>query len=407
MNYDSYSKDELINLLGEKNKAIKQMESTFGSSYLDDFKSKANPKFGDSLDWIEQSPVCTKIVDLNFNLQYMSKAGIDGLHIEDITEYYGKPYPLNFYPEIFKSNMHKALTDVVNDRKVSQVLDEPMNDIHGVTHTFNSTLIPIFKKNNDLNYIIVVSINVSDMKKAEKEKMELQRRFHHSSKLASLGEIAAGVGHEINNPLAIAVGFASRIKKSLDINSNEVLENSFQKIDIAHERIASIVQQLRNYARVDPDEIKPFLVSDTVTQVVLMLKEIYSKQDIELIFNNLKEDIYCYGNAGRFQQAVMNLTSNARDALVDVENKKIIISLNMINETKASLSITDNGAGISKEVQEKMFDPFFTTKKFGEGTGMGMGIVLSMINEIDGKIDVRSSKIKGTTIEIEFPISLD
>ncbi len=404
MDYNSYSKEELIGLLGEKDKSIKHMKSTYGSSFSENFKSKERSKFGDTIDWLEHSPVCTKIVDLDFNLQYMSRAGIEGLQVDDVTNYYGSPYPFHFFPEKFKIKMIAALEKVKETKEMGQVVDEPLSDIHGQLHCFNATLIPVFKNDSELDYIIVVSINVSDMKAAEKEKIELQRTYFHNSKLASLGEIAAGVGHEINNPLAIAMGFVKKLKKDSTIQEDSPLIKSFSHIDEAHSRIATIVKQLKTYARVDSTEIEPFCVGSNIKQVTMMLKDIYTKEDIHFSMINLDEEVLCMGNSGRFQQVMMNLFTNARDAMVDAKMKNIIIELRKESESKASILVSDTGKGIPKDIQEKVFEPFFTTKEIGEGTGMGLGIVLSLIKEIGGELSMNSQINIGTQFKLEFPI---
>jgi len=112
MDYSNCTNSELLELLKIKDEKIKHMESTFASSFSQSFKDKEKSNFGHSIDWLKHSPVCTKIVDLDFNLQYMSRAGIEGLQICDVSEYYGRPYPFHFFPEPFKVKMNKALEKV-------------------------------------------------------------------------------------------------------------------------------------------------------------------------------------------------------------------------------------------------------------------------------------------------------
>jgi PAS domain S-box-containing protein len=118
--------------------------------------------------WLEHSPVCTKIVDLDFNLQYMSAAGIKSLNIDDITLYYGKPYPFDFYPEPFRSRMLKNLKKV---RKTGEFVTQEASvaDIKGTELWFHSTLVPVNDDKGQLDYIIVVSIDITERKRAEEE----------------------------------------------------------------------------------------------------------------------------------------------------------------------------------------------------------------------------------------------
>ena len=115
--------------------------------------------------WLEHSPICTKIVDLDFNLQYMSTAGVEGLSIPDITPYYGRPYPLEFYPQSFRDQMTANLERVKETGEIT-TQEAPVVDLDGRKVWFHSTLVPV---NDDgrTDYIIIVSIDVSERKRAE------------------------------------------------------------------------------------------------------------------------------------------------------------------------------------------------------------------------------------------------
>lgn len=116
--------------------------------------------------WLEHSPVCTKILDLQYNLKYMSTAGVRALRIEDISQYYGKPFPLDFYPELFRTSMTACLDRVKDTGKV-ETLEAPLADLAGNTLWFHSTLVPVNDDNGSIDYIIVVSVDVSDRRRAE------------------------------------------------------------------------------------------------------------------------------------------------------------------------------------------------------------------------------------------------
>jgi len=118
--------------------------------------------------WLEQSPVCTKIVSLDFNLEYMSSAGVKALQIEDITVHYGKPYPFEFYPESFKNQMAESLEEVKRTGQTA-TLEAAVVDISGNELWFHSTLVPVNDENGQLDYIIVVSIDTTERNKIENE----------------------------------------------------------------------------------------------------------------------------------------------------------------------------------------------------------------------------------------------
>ncbi len=138
-----------------------------GSKYKQvEFKLKDSERR--SRAWLENSPVCTKIVDLDFNLQYMSSAGIKGLQIDDITPYYGKPYPFDFYPESFRNGMTKNLEKV---RETSEIIAQEASvfDIEGNELWFHSTIVPVNDEKGRIEYFIIVSVDTTVRKQAETE----------------------------------------------------------------------------------------------------------------------------------------------------------------------------------------------------------------------------------------------
>jgi len=166
-----------------------------------DTESKPNTKLlidaeKRSQAWLENSPVCTKIVDLDFNLQYMSESGIKGLSILDINIYYGKPYPLEFYPEIFKKHMIKSIKCARDTGKVVTQEDAVFN-IYKEKIWFHSTVVPMFGKNNQLEYYMIISIDTTERKAAEMELYEM------NIKLESLVESRTKELEEVNAQLKI------------------------------------------------------------------------------------------------------------------------------------------------------------------------------------------------------------
>lgn len=126
--------------------------------------------------WLENSPVCTKIVDLDFNLQYMSSSGVRELKIDDITEFYGKPYPLHFYPDSFKIPMRNNLKKAKETGKTI-VQEAPIVDIKGNTLWYQSTIVPVYNDKGQLDYLMVVSLETTERKQAEEKLIESEEKF--------------------------------------------------------------------------------------------------------------------------------------------------------------------------------------------------------------------------------------
>jgi len=228
--------------------------------------------------------------------------------------------------------------------------------------------------------------------------------MEHNSKLASIGKLAAGVGHEINNPLTIVQGLLSITE--LELNDLGVLTPSvkekYERIEIALSRIGTIVKGLRSLSRVDSLQLAPFNLYDLLEETFKLVKDVYLRAGIEISFEG--ENINCIvnGSRGRLQQVLINLISNARDAVEHrpVKTIKIRLSTNADNHL---VSIEDSGSGVPLEIRQKIFEPFFTTKDASQGTGIGLSMVNTIIKEHQGEIALESEVNQGTTFTITLP----
>ncbi|MBC77746.1 MAG: hypothetical protein CME64_17200 [Halobacteriovoraceae bacterium] len=236
------------------------------------------------------------------------------------------------------------------------------------------------------------------------EKKEFERQAFHNAKLASIGELAAGVGHEINNPLTIVKGYAASIlsRAEAGVLNNEILKKYLEQIDKASDRIAKIVQGLRNFSRFDDEGLAPINLNEPLTESVEMIRDIYGRSGVQLELSLPDEPLIIHGNSGKLQQVFINLLANAKDATKNQEERSILVNA---EKTRDSIILTfkDNGEGISPEIQERIFDPFFTTKEVNEGTGIGLSISHTIIQEHGGQIRCESIVGKGTSFIIELP----
>jgi signal transduction histidine kinase len=282
-----------------------------------------------------------------------------------------------------------------------------------------------------------------------KELQRTQAQMIQSEEMSSLGQLVAGIAHEINNPVNFIQGNISciqeyaqdllhiihlcqqsnynqtsikRILKNTDLDFiQEDLPKILKSMLVGTERIHKIVLSLLNFSRIDEAEIKHVDIHEGIDSTLLILqhrlKETQKFPAIELIkdFGQLPL-IECY--AGELNQVFMNILNNAIDAIehkknqqsheqVETNNYKIIIKTSVIDTNLIEITIKDNGIGMSAEVQQQIFNPFFTTKPVGKGTGMGMSISYQIITQKHGgKLNCISIPNQGTEIIIQIPISL-
>lgn len=245
-----------------------------------------------------------------------------------------------------------------------------------------------------------------------------------SGKLATLGEMATGIAHEINQPL----GGISLITQGLILAKNrnklteDILSEKLNSIVDQVERINKIIGHLRTFARQSDDTKKEVDVKQPLLDVFKLIGEQLIKKNITVELD-LEENLpFILSDHNKLEQIFLNLIGNARDAIGDLErlgqrlkkedeasewikslDKKIIIKI-YTNDDEEIIEISDNGIGIPKSIIHKIFDPFFTTKEVGKGTGLGLSITYGIVKEFDGTIDVESKEMQGSKFTIRFPI---
>ena len=268
----------------------------------------------------------------------------------------------------------------------------------------------IIERDNKGNPIFVTGFNWDRTKEqnAVDEMKKQMKMTQHSARLASIGELAAGVGHEINNPLAIIKAYLMILKTkliALNIDNIEETLSRISKIDLAADRISNIVKGLRTFSRTDQAADSNFDPLEALRESYEMVREIYKKDEINFMFDSqgFGDTLLVQGNRGKFQQVIMNLLSNAKDALTDVKKKEIFLQTN-ISDGLITVTVTDNGQGMPEAIREKIFDPFFTTKDVHKGTGIGLSLVHRFVEEMDGTIEVESKEGKGTQFCIKLPV---
>lgn len=254
-------------------------------------------------------------------------------------------------------------------------------------------------------YIWSIIEDITEKKRNEEEKAKLEHQIYLTARLASIGQLAAGVGHEINNPLTIVLGaldtVESRLKK-LGVN-DAILNRALDAQKLTISRITDIVRALRTLAWVNAPSDGVFDVNQEIVATVGLLKALYAKDSIDIQLALCTGDATVKGDSGKFQQVIMNLLANAKDAIPAGRRGMIDIATTM-GSGVIKIVVTDNGQGIPKENLEKIFGAFFTTKSVGKGSGLGLSISLSIVSELGGAIELDSEEGKGARFTLTLPL---
>ncbi len=251
--------------------------------------------------------------------------------------------------------------------------------------------------------LVALAIETFELEKIKKEKKNLEGQIIHSTKLMAVGTLASGVAHEINNPLSIIRGYLESNQQK--ISEIEDLPRVWDRMIFAVERIEKVIRGLRLYSQSSDDSIKECSLFDVINHSLILLKPLYSQERVSVVWEDNAGSVKVHGNPGRLQEVLVNLLSNARDALCEVEHDRRITVMGRLDGPSYKLDIIDNGPGIKNEHLSRIFDPFFTTKAPGKGSGLGLYVAHGTISSYGGAINIESVEGKGTVVHLEIPLA--
>jgi two-component system NtrC family sensor kinase len=243
-----------------------------------------------------------------------------------------------------------------------------------------------------------------------------QSQLVQSAKMASLGELVAGIAHEINNPLAFLQSHLHTAQRSLaEIEPAlrpslapplakhwERAHNRLSEMHMGLERVAELVVKLRTFSRLDEGAVKRVSVRECVESVLTISRHRFiAGIDVHTEYGE-PDQLECY--SGLLNQAIMNLVSNSVDAMP--EGGTLSISTGRAGDRYA-IRVSDTGAGIPKELRHKVCEPFFTTKPPGKGTGLGLSLTYSIVQKHGGSLEIEDNGDRGTRVTIRIPLALD
>ncbi|MGW8208184.1 MAG: PAS domain S-box protein [Syntrophobacteria bacterium] len=246
------------------------------------------------------------------------------------------------------------------------------------------------------------------------ERVRSEEQLIQAGKMATLGEMSAGVAHELNQPLSVIKTSASFLKKKIDRQeavNTEILRALSEEMDEQVDRASLIINHLRQFGRKTDIRKVNVQLNDcirgtfTVLGRQLEVHGIWVELELEETLPPIK------GDRNRLEQVFLNLIMNARDALDDkeeLEGQEVKKSLRISSKREGDevvVKISDNGLGMSEAVKDRIFEPFFTTKPVGKGTGLGLSISFGIVRDYDGTIEVESEEGRGTTFTVRFPAS--
>jgi PAS domain S-box-containing protein len=352
---------------------------------------------------VEQSPTSVMITDLNGNIEYVNPkfTGVTGYSPEEV---------LGKNPRILKSGE----TPPEEYRKLWESITLGV-EWHGVFHNKRkdgklfwerASISAVRDSLNAITHFIAIKEDITNQK-------SLEDQFRQAQKMEAIGQLAGGISHDFNNILTAMIGYGHLLK--MKMKEDDPLRIYADNILSLSDRAANLTKSLLAFSRKQIMNPRPVDLNEIMRRIDHLLSRIIG-EDIKLQTMLSENDLIVMADPGHIEQALMNLATNARDAmpeggLLTIGTETIAIDEEFIKEhgfgkegEYALIAVTDTGAGMDRETREKIFEPFFTTKEVGKGTGLGLSMVYGIVKQHEGYINVYSEPGSGTTFRIYLPL---
>jgi PAS domain S-box-containing protein len=245
------------------------------------------------------------------------------------------------------------------------------------------------------------------------QQLQLESQLRQAQKMEAIGTLAGGVAHDFNNILTVIMGLANLIQ--MGVGPDDRLRRHIDQIVLSSERAAELTRSLLAFSRKQQIDVKPHDVNAVVASTAKLLKRLLP-EDVELRVNLADHSLVTLLDIAQIDQVLINLATNARDAMPNGGSLTIsILSVELEESFRKThgfgkpgryvlLSVSDTGIGMDEETMTRIFDPFFTTKEVGKGTGLGLSSVYGIVKQHGGYVDVKSKVLKGTTFDVYLPL---
>jgi C4-dicarboxylate-specific signal transduction histidine kinase len=243
-----------------------------------------------------------------------------------------------------------------------------------------------------------------EMQHREEELRDKQEQLVQAAKLATLGELTTGVAHELNNPLnniGLFIGNAADLIEAGSDDKDRILL-ALNKAMSQVRKASEIISHLRTFGRLAPSSRELVPLQDVIERALSLLREQLRLRNVAVDVTHCPDDAMVHGNAIQLEQVVLNLLTNARDAVSHAPRRVISVTCEVAND-RVRLVVDDSGPGVEPGMEQRVFDPFFTTKDVGAGTGLGLSITYGIIRDHNGTITLHNRPGEGAAFIVELP----
>lgn len=363
--------------------------------FLDSLHISASEALYEAL--VEGSPDTIQLFNSEGTCISVNKNGLEMLEMKK-EEILGRLFE-ELWPQEYKETIRHALREVFDGRQ--QTFETKMTRKDGAQVIKSVTVAPIYEMNGEIKYFVGIIRDITEERRA-------RERVLQSSKMATVGALAAGVSHEFNNVLEIILGNAELAYASGD---NELMRKTLKIIIDSARRAAWIIKTMLDFSAKGSEANEFVDLSELLKQNLILLKKVFESNNIT-VETHLNEAPRVYCNPGQLSQALVNIMMNAREAMRGLPEKRLIITLDYsVNTSEVIMCFKDSGLGIKEDMKSMLFGPFVTTKGIlggGEekqpGVGLGLFVAYGIIKQHNGNISVESEEGKGAKFCVTLPI---
>jgi len=310
-----------------------------------------------------------------------------------------------------KSKVIGSTLSSIGHEELDSLVRSTFDEVEAETsHDFNFSIANesrvfrlILKRFHSDELTVLVGVDITEEILHQRMLEDARLKTMAASRMAALGEMAAGIAHEINNPLAIISGAAQVVIKMPEVQSNDELKKRAEKINSTVHRISKIIGALRTFARDgEQDPFIDFSLKSIIDDSLELTRERIKMLNVDLKIADIEPGLEIACRPTQIAQVLVNLINNSRDAVSNLNEKWIKVEVDKADDN-IIIAITDSGPGIPASIRAKMFNPFFTTKEVGVGTGLGLSISAGIVKSHNGQLRL-ASKSKNTRFEVVLPI---
>ncbi len=347
--------------------------------------------------------------DFNFIRVNRAYAEVD----EHSPEFFVGKNHFDLYPDIENEAVFRRVVETGEPYFVyEKPFEYPEHPERGMTY-WDWSLQPVKGADGKVGGLILSLIDVTDRKRAEDERSQLEEQLRQLQKMETIGQLAGSIAHDFNNIITAVTGYGSLLR--MNMGKDDPLMTYAEQILIASEKASNLTRQLLAFSRKQIIDPRPVNLNEIISRLGKLLQRLIG-EDIELKTILADKGLIIMADSGQIEQVLMNLATNARDAMskggfLTIETGLVDLDMEYFKTHAigkpgmyACIAVTDTGMGMDEKTKERIFEPFFTTREMGRGTGLGLAIVYGIIRQHNGYINVYSEPDKGTTLRIYLPL---